>query len=686
VNEPATGPNRALQAAWCLAGLVMIGWGWSLFDYGDAHPWVAVMEIATSAAGFTAIVVALTRRDGAPGTIVGWLLAVVSVLVLFAWAWVQIRSLPIYRTDEIAFDQYAAQLLAEGHNPYAHSMLPSIAQYQVPLAANSLTLGGTLVTSLSYPAMSFLVYVPFLLLGWSYQLAPILNVAAWGIAILVGYALVPRTVKPLMIVIGATGAFAGLTLSGVTDVLFIPLLMVALYRWDDWPRTRGWRRWIAPVAMGLATSVKQTPWLIVPFVLIGLALEVGAAREWRPGVRVAWSYLWRALVAFGLTNIAFIAIDPRAWVDGVLAPATANLIPQGQGWVALSTLLSIGGGDLRTFTVLEGAVLLFGLVVFAAGYPRTKALAAILPSIVFLFAARSQTNYLVMLIPPTIVAATTVRLDHSGRSWAETLWGSRRRRAAVGASGALVAFALLGTLMWPPPLKLTITRMWTRQPTTFINRMAIVASNGSGNEMTPVFFVKSGGQVTYPWLIVSGPARLPAGDTATYVIQAPNAAAEQRGATTFQVAATNVSPPSLSVSRTVTPLTLDLNMSPAAINRPIASGGTLTFATQLVDRYGSPVERAGVPISISVRAPLSRALGTGSVFINGSHAPNGRWLAVTDAEGMVKFSVTMVATRLTPFTISAHLYSAAYEVAYGFTVPVTVFVVPRRTTAAAARK
>jgi hypothetical protein len=665
-----------LRAAWCLAGLALIWWGTLFYGYGDAHPWVAFCEIAATIAGLAAIGIAFTSRGGEPGALAGWAFAAISVIAFFGWAWLELRTVPGYRTDEVAFNQYAAQLLIHGHNPYSHSMLPSIGVFHVPARVTSLTLSGGLVTTLSYPALSFLVYAPFLLLGWSYQLAPIINIGAWGLAVLLGYALVPRSVKPLMIVAGSLATFTFYAVAGVTDMVMLPLLMVAVYRWDRYPERDGAEAWIAPLAMGLAMSIKQTPWLILPFILIGVALEVTPTRGARDGVQTAWSFLWRTLTAFVATNIVFFAISPHDWVKGVLAPGISNLIPQGQGWVALSTLLGIGGGDLRTYTVLMVAVLALCLIVFAAGYPRTKALAVIMPSVVFFFAARSQTTYLVVLIPAAIVAATTVRLGPATAvTWGGALWGTTRRRIAVGGATAFVAIALVGTLVWPPPLNVSIRQMWLTGQSALVNRIVVVARNTSGHSVRPVFFVKSSGDVTDPWIVLSGPSTLGAGQSGAFMIQAPNSSAQQRSTSAFQIVAATQSPPALSVSRTITPLAWGLLISPDHVNHPIASGTTLTFSTQVVDQGYQPIQHRGIPVFLTITTNPRSAIGHAVVRVNGQELVAGTATALTNDSGAAVFSVTIRATSLSPFSLQAHLFSSTYRTNYASTALVPIVVV-----------
>ena len=92
--------------------------------------------------------------------------------------------------------------------------------------------------------------------------------------------------------------FTGYAVGGVTDFLFMPLLIGAAAGWDRFAWTRGPAAWRGPVLMGLAMAVKQTPWLIVPFVVAGIVLESRRLRDWTQGFRDGLRYLGIAAAAF----------------------------------------------------------------------------------------------------------------------------------------------------------------------------------------------------------------------------------------------------------------------------------------------------------------------------------------------------------------------------------------------------
>jgi len=669
---------RLTQAAWALVGVSLIWWTYALVQGVDSFSWLAIVLIAGTIMGLAVIASAWMSSDGSPNAIVGWLTVLLSLAVLGIWCWLKIRASPAYGTDELAFGQYAASLLVHGHDPYAHTMAPSLSQFHVIVGTHRLD--GSLETALSYPSMSFLVYVPFMVLGWTTQIAQVVNIAAWMLAIVLSYWLVARALKPLVVVLGLLTFFVAFAAGGVTDTLYLPLLVVAAFRWDAYPSLRGWRAWVQPVALGLALAVKQTPWPILVFLVLGLYMDARLRGEQRAGLKIAASYTARALAAFAVANLPFIAVDPRAWLDGVLAPITGNLIPSGQGWSAFSTVLGVGGGNLIVFGLLTAAAALATVVFYVLAYPQTKALAVMLPAIVFFFTARSQTNYFVMLILPAIVAACSVeRPSGPGLRWRHAVWGTLRRRIAVTGSACLFVAAIIAALAWPPPLSLRIVKVYTSGSQFTVLRIAVAATNRTDQSVHPAFFLRTGGTLSDPWVVLSGPSSIHPGQQATYVIRAPNSASQQSGYGGFRVVATTTSPPAMSVSPPYLPLLFRLHIYPRSVVAPVPTGTPLVFEAQIVDIWDRPVARAGVPVVIFASSYPATYLVTSGVYVNGHLLRHSGVLGHTNASGTARFVVH--ATRPSPVAIifQTHLVNSQ-KTTYSFSEGVPVYFVQATTT------
>ena len=218
-------------------------------------------------------------------------------------------------------------------------MAPAFSLFHVSPDGYTFLLNGHTVTSLSYPALSFLLYVPLLLAGWSTQMAVAVNVLAWAVGIVLTFVLLPRPLRPLAIVVGSFAVYISYAVGGVTDALFVPLLIGAVYRWDRFAHERGLVAWRGPILLGLAMAVKQTPWLVLPFLVAGMALEAcrpGGRR--RPDCRTGGRYLAIALAAFAVPNLPFVFGSPHAWLTGMLTPIASHTVPAGQGLVGTHPL------------------------------------------------------------------------------------------------------------------------------------------------------------------------------------------------------------------------------------------------------------------------------------------------------------------------------------------------------------
>ena len=155
------------------------------------------------------------------------------------WSYFQLYIAPDYGTDEIAFDQYAAQLALHGINPYLHSMAAAFPLFHVSPNGYTFLLNGQPVTKLSYPALAFEEYLPLLAAGVTTGAAVWTDVAAWALGAVVLYAVLPRKLAPLAAIVVSLDVFTGYAVGGVTDFLFMPLLIGAAAGWDRFAWTRG---------------------------------------------------------------------------------------------------------------------------------------------------------------------------------------------------------------------------------------------------------------------------------------------------------------------------------------------------------------------------------------------------------------------------------------------------------------
>ncbi len=249
-----------------------------------------------------------------------------------------------YTTDSAAFNQVAAHLLVHGKNPYTHSMAPAAGLLNSPDRFWTYLVNGSYVLHVSYPAGSFLLEAPLMALGFRHEVTDWLDLAAWLVTGVLLFVMMPVSLRWLAALILLTSVYVGMFTNGGTDVLFLPFLVLAVWRWDRFATGRGagLAGWLGPVCLGLACSIKQTPWFCVPFLVVGVALE--ARRSGRGiGIGTGARYLAIVVAVFVAVNLPFIVWSPGAWARGIVLPLTKGLVADGQGAVTLA----VHGPDRR---------------------------------------------------------------------------------------------------------------------------------------------------------------------------------------------------------------------------------------------------------------------------------------------------------------------------------------------------
>ncbi|MGC8628278.1 MAG: hypothetical protein ACP5VR_12160 [Acidimicrobiales bacterium] len=675
------GAPLAYCLSWSLAGAVLLNWSVQLLGFVTVYPPLALLVIGAGAWGLGAVVlpwlgVAWPARWRWLGEAAAWTTAVLVVGCYAAWAVLQVRTSPGYGTDEIAFNQYAGLLASHGLDPYTRSMLPSFALYKVSPDGFTYHLNGTPVTSLSYPALAFLAYVPFLLLGWSTQVAIALNAAAWAAAVLLLFALLPRELRALGLALGSVAAYGSYAIGGVTDMLYVPLLVGAAYGWTAFARRQGWRRYVGPVLLGLAMCVKQTPWVDAPFLLAGIFMEARAASGLGYAVRSAAKYVAAAAAAFFVPNLPYIALGPSAWLRGVLTPLVAGTVPAGQGLIGLTLFLRLGGGSIEAYSLLSIVVLVVLLAFYVLSYPLLRPATFLLASLVLFFATRSFGSYLVSLVPVMVIAAvTTERAEgHYGRAGREAYrlhlpkWSATRLRKAALAGTALVlpiAVALLA-LLSPPPTKLTITGARTTGQLATVEQVSVNVANRSGQPLHPHFTIDEGGAVTTFWQVASGPATISPHSSASYVLQAPNFPAQPSIGGGFQVMAFTTRPATVSASAPYVPETEHVALVPEAINNPVPIGTKVVVRAELLDQFDQPVQEAGVPVYLGQIIYDQTGLIYSEAVINGSPPGQTPVAAYTNAQGVATFDIVGTQVTQDPVYFEANLVSPTEYYPYGY--------------------
>jgi hypothetical protein len=312
---------------------------------------------------------------------------------------------PEYSNDGTSLDTNAAILLLEGRNPYTDSNIidvvrefPVEAYWTTPLRvgqfANRLEyptasdFRSVLATDLkagsapefesrvSYPAMSFLTLVPFVLLNIYNVLA--FYLLCYIVLVAIAWKFVRTELRPWILLLSLANVSMVVSVaSGNLDVFNILLIVVAWLL-----KERGW--WSA-LFLGLALSSKQIAWFFVPFYAIMIWRQYNIMESVR---RLSIA----AIVAL-LTNLPFILWNFHAWIAGVMAPMADPMFPQGVGIIGLSATPLLPFFPQLVYGVLELAAMLVVLIWYWRICEERPEAAMVLAIIPLFFAWRSLSSY-----------------------------------------------------------------------------------------------------------------------------------------------------------------------------------------------------------------------------------------------------------------------------------------------------
>jgi hypothetical protein len=388
-----------------------------------------------------------------------------------------------YWSDVISFSYVNARLVLRGQNPYTSdpAFFPTLQRFpyaiETPLRqgvfghgfdypsmsklndteqrylASPTTRHGEFdpATLHSYPALSFLLYLPLVWSGWD-------NILLLNVAVFIGLFawqvwMAPEGERHWGAL--AAGSVAGLTLFSLfldNEIICLAFLLLA------WHNRRN--RWVSAALLGLSCAFKQYCWFFAPFFLLD-ALFNGAGADERasqPGAEVeAPSMRERArsiaarmrrlnwgeagmrgligLVAFLIPNLPFIIANPAAWWGSLWLPQSEPLFPMGMGVIALFTGHLLPYIAPRFFTLLELLALVGSLIAAVRWRSHLGDAALLLALVPLLFAFRSLPNY--FGVAPWI-ALYAANMAYRAHQHAQTFGARRAGAMRIGQPGGLL--------------------------------------------------------------------------------------------------------------------------------------------------------------------------------------------------------------------------------------------------------
>jgi len=364
----------------------------------ETHPEVVFLLLVSYALAFALLILAtlndnriLRLRD----------LAFVSLILTTAISWyvvTQIEHPASYQTDALAFVHYSAILLSKGINPYPLNLQAALSMFSVSPQFLTLSPNGNLITTLDYPALQVIAFLPAAwaelkdarIIIYLFELATLIIIYVWS----------PKELRPLALIPLFAGSDLAINFSAGSIADFVWLLpMVLMVVWMDTPLVAG-------VMFGLACAVKQTPWLLTPFLIVWFLRSMPNLRLRTRLMRVAL-FTSSSIVAFLIPNLWFINQNFAAWYLGIFTPAFGNLVvlSQGLSLITLANGVPLPPAFYLTIVAIVTAML---LVEYCLYFEQLAYALWAFPAIILWFSYRGLQNYFIFWTPLLVMSAVTL--------------------------------------------------------------------------------------------------------------------------------------------------------------------------------------------------------------------------------------------------------------------------------------
>ena len=299
-------------------------------------------------------------------------------------------------TDELALDYYSARLFLNGSNPYTSSMIPAFSSART---LPTLYLNGTYQNSYIYPALAFLPMLPLAALFDSYSA---FLIAAFAISIAI--------VVAVLAFLFRSGGFSRLILLPAFAIA------LALYWQTPWSLAKyvlmaalllayALRRsaLLYPVLLGIAASVHQIAFFVVPFFLVLTLREQGAGRMLSAAIGAA--------IVFLLINAYFIATTGTQIFRSIIG--TGNIWLQPRGTTIMQFLIAFYPVN---YGYAAGVVLMAYVAMLAAFYVYKKAMLLMCLAVpaMFMFSSSSSVTYVIPFMPLLLYMMLEHKTEHEG--------------------------------------------------------------------------------------------------------------------------------------------------------------------------------------------------------------------------------------------------------------------------------
>ncbi len=361
----------------------------------DTHPEVVVMILIIYAVAFANLAVGMSSVAIVKKLRHMPLVTLVGIILASAYVIMEVEFNGAYRSDSLAFTHYAASLYLGGKNPYGLDLQDALRAFSVDPAFITLTPSGSIVTTLNYPALSFLIFVPAVSAGigdmraviFLFEIAALVSIYLWA----------PSNIRPVVLLPVFAGADLAVDFNAgcIADFLWVLPLILMLFSMK--------RPWLSGAFYGVSCAIKQTPWLLAPFLLIWMYCDDGESSRTARLRRVA-VFIGMTAILFLLPNLEFINGGLLQWWEGVVTPSFGNLVILSQG---LSMVSELGYVPLppHFYSIVMVAVFLTLIFNYAVYFDKLKHTIWVMPVVTLWFSYRGLQNYFIFWVPMLVASA-----------------------------------------------------------------------------------------------------------------------------------------------------------------------------------------------------------------------------------------------------------------------------------------
>ncbi len=296
----------------------------------------------------------------------------------------------VYSTDSIVGTYMGIVKSLQGQNPYFYSIKPFLDQFNFPPSLYTPRVDGSFEFHLNYPALNFLLLIPFYAAGVRDIRDQILLFHVACLVLL--FYVAPAKWKTVGIAPFALGLPSSIVTSWTDSVWAFFLLLSAVYWYKG-------RKGLSFMLVGLAGATKQIALVAAPFMLVRMWHETEGART----VKLVKS-AGLMLAGFLVPNLPFILISPSAWWKGTIGPYLPETTPLVSGGIGLSEVLTDMGAGLSPsfYTLLTGVVGGLLLLLYSFRFEKLRKYMWAMPAVLLYFYPRAFPNYLVFWLFPLI--------------------------------------------------------------------------------------------------------------------------------------------------------------------------------------------------------------------------------------------------------------------------------------------